>query len=195
MDNQITYPIAKSERRKWDKHILWTPPHACLFTKENFHTYARLPTVAFHHFSLQSPFLESRAAIQKKNSNVERLWMPVTNHNENLVTLIGYRVTTYKPPKKKKKKTFDLCLINDLLVSTRYHPQLSSAQRFHNPLHFLDEKCQSFSLFVDGKRSSRVSLLSVIPNNRRPLTGYWIQQFMGVAFPRYNGSCEPIPSH
>ncbi len=30
--------------------------------------------------------------------------MPVTNHNENLVTLIGYRVTTYKPPKKKKKK-------------------------------------------------------------------------------------------
>jgi hypothetical protein len=100
-------------------------------------------------------------------------------------------------PKKKKKKTFDLCLINDLLVSTRYHPQLSSAQRFHNPTSLLGWKNVKAFLSLWMKRGHLKShyCLSVIPNNRRPLTGYWIQQFMGVAIPRYNGSCEPIPSH
>jgi len=50
--------------------------------------------------------------------------MSITDRNENLVTRIGYRGHELQA----QKKTFELCLINDLLVSTRYHPQLSSAQ-------------------------------------------------------------------
>jgi len=36
MDNQITYPIAKSERRKWDKHKLCTPTYMSFYKGKNF---------------------------------------------------------------------------------------------------------------------------------------------------------------
>jgi hypothetical protein len=67
MDNQITYPIAKSERRKWGQAQIVDAHMHVFFTKEIF-SYLRVPTVAFHHFWLQSPLLESRAAKRKKNN-------------------------------------------------------------------------------------------------------------------------------